>query len=220
MKTLETIEQAFSFFKKSYNRKMGGTQTVVLPNGESKFFDDREYYSGRGAKYNSSIQHDEIGEVKVSQKEYSEFLKMLKDREERRATNLRKAAEKADRIEKAKSAGVYSIAREEYGNFIELSDDETYSNSFDAERLAKTLDIRVEDAELLNSAGKTYVFAKQISTGKIIELFHASLLSNDLNISFEYVSEERVAEFDHEEWASAPYAGVVGQTDKKNHFVC
>src|SRR5690606_23432392 len=107
-----------------------------------------------------------------------------------------------------------------HGNFIELSDEESYGKYFDAERLARTLDISVEDAELLNSQGKTYVFATQITTGRIVELFHASLSCNPLYISYEYVDKKRMDEFDHEKWASAPYAGLVGQTERKNHFVC
>ncbi len=51
MKTTEKIEKAFNFFKQTYSYKMGGTQTVVLPNGQGKYFDDRALYSGRGAKY-------------------------------------------------------------------------------------------------------------------------------------------------------------------------
>lgn len=36
-------QKTFDHFKKSYSYKMGGTQTVVLPNGKSRSFDDREY---------------------------------------------------------------------------------------------------------------------------------------------------------------------------------
>jgi len=225
MKNSEKFEQAFNYFKKSYSYKMGGTQTVILPNGKSKHFDDREYYSGRGSKYNNNIKHDEIGDVKVSRKEYSAFLKMLKEREERRAINLKKAAEKAAekaaRIEEAKANGIYSLEKAEgdVGHYIELSDDESYNHHFDAERLARTLKISVEDAQLLNSNGKTYVFAKS-ADGNTYQLYHASLSCNHLNIHVSIASPEQISEFNHDEWASAPYAGLVGQTNKKNHFAC
>lgn len=77
MKNSEKFNKAFDYFKKSYAYKMGGTQTVVLPNGKSKFFDDRQYYSGRGAKYNKDIRHDIIGDVKVSKSDYADFLKHI-----------------------------------------------------------------------------------------------------------------------------------------------
>lgn len=220
MKNSVKFEQAFNYFKTSYSYKMGGTQTVVLPNGKSKYFDDREYYSGRGAKYNSSIKHHEIGDVKVTRKEYSDFLKMLRDREERRLENQKEAAVKAVRIDAAKANGVYSIIEEEYGTYIELSNEESEGRFFDADRLARTLNISVKDALLLKSCGKTYVFAKQKSSDKTIEMYHPDLSANSLSISFSFPSKERILEFDHSEWASAPYAGLVGQTDNKNHFVC
>lgn len=221
MKNSEKTEQAFSYFKKSYSYKMGGTQTVILPNGKSKQFDDREYYAGRGAKYNRSIKHDEIGNVRITRKEYSAFLKMLKVREESKTINLRKAAEKAARIENAKSKNIYSleVAGPDGGYYVELSDDEIYNHHFDAKRLSRTLKISVEDALLLNSTGKTYVFAKS-TDGKTYRLYHSSLDCNNLSIHVSIASPEQIAEFNHEEWASAPYAELLGQTDKKNHFVC
>ena len=221
MKNSEKFERAFNYFKRPYSYKMGGTQTVILPNGKSKEFDDREYYSGRGAKYNSCIKHDKIGDVKISRKKYSNFLKMLKEREERIAINLTKAAEKAARIEEARANGIYSLkeAEGDVGHYVELSDDESYNHHFDAERLARTLKISVEDARLLNSNGKTYVFAKS-DNGNTYELYHASLSCNNLSIHVSIASPERIAEFNHDEWTRAPYAGLVGQTENKNHFVC
>jgi hypothetical protein len=223
MKAQEKINQALSYFKKSYSCKMGGTQTVILPNGKSQYFDDREYYSGRGAKYNSKINHHIIGDVKVTRKEYSDFLKMLMDREERRAINLQKRKELSAQIETAKENGIYAISQAGENSrhfYIELSEEEAEGRFFDADRLANTLDIRLEDAQLLYSEGKTYVFAQQIKTGKIIELYHPSLSCNALSISFSYPSQERIEEFEHEEWVNAPYSAILGQTERKNHFVC
>ncbi len=212
-------EQFARNFKRSYAYKMGGTQTIVLPNGQEFYFDDREYYSGRGNKYNSSVKHDNLGRIEVTQKQVREQVKADRERTKKikQAEAERKA--KAKRIEEAKSAGVYSIMTKEYGTFVELSEAESYGKYFDSERLAKTLDISVNDAELLNSEGKTYVFAKT-STGKMLELYHSSLSCNPLSIHIEEVSENRLKQFNHDEWASAPYAGILGQTDNKNHFVC
>ncbi len=69
---------------------------------------------------------------------------------------------------------------------------------------------------------KCYVFAKQISTGKILELYHPSLSCNSLSIFFCETSQDRIDEFNsrRKEWTNAPFAGLVGQTEKNNHFVC
>lgn len=219
MRNQEKFNKAFDYFKKSYEYKMGGTQTVVLPNGKEKEFDDREYYSGRGSKYNSSIKHDEIGVVKVSRKDYSAFLKMLKDQEHSKKIRLQERAKKEARLLEAKKNGVYGLKISKHGAFVELSDDEIFNHYFDAKRLAKTLQIKVKDAELLNSVGKTYVFAKS-KNGKTYELYHSSLDCNDLSISINEVTEDRIKKFDPVKWQNAPFAHLVGQTQNTNHFVC
>lgn len=81
MKTKKQIKtEAFNqvinhpeYFKKSYSKKMGGMQTIVL-EGAGKFeFDDRQYYSGRGAKYNNVSMHEDLGEIFVSKKHMEEL---------------------------------------------------------------------------------------------------------------------------------------------------
>lgn len=80
MKTLKTlIEESSLFyqqhpecFKQSYNKRMGGTQTVVLEGIGSFYFDDRDYYQGRGRKYNAVNIHDNIGDVFISKKDFDE----------------------------------------------------------------------------------------------------------------------------------------------------
>jgi len=217
MRISEKIEKAFTHFKRSYAFKMGGTQTVILPSGKSKFFDDREYYSGRGAKYNDSIKHDIIGDVRVSLKEYSAFLKELKEREQRQLNLQKEAEEKRARIKQAKEAGIYNF--EPDSHYLELSEDEIVNNYFDAKRLAKTLGISIEDASLLSSEGKTYVFAKS-ADGKTYQLYHPDLSCNELSINVSIASPERIAKFKHEDWVKAPFAHLVGQSENKNHFVC
>ncbi len=206
MKNSEKYERAFNYFKKSYSYKMGGTQNVILPNGKSKFFDDKELYSGRGAKYNKNINYDIIGDVKISQKEYSEFLKYLKKQKENFEKTLSEQKSKEKRIIEAKEKGIYSI--DEY-NYVELSD-----NSFDAQILANTLKIKIQDAQLLHSQGKTYVFAKQINSDKIFKLYHPHLDCNDLSINIEEVTQEYFNEF-KKDWLK-----YSNETNLKNHFVC
>ncbi len=135
------------------------------------------------------------------------------------AAQIAKQKATNERIAAAAKAGVYSIKKEEYGTFVELSDEEIYGRYFDAKRLSTTLDISIEDAEMLNSKGKTYVFAKT-EAGSTIELYHADLSCNYLSISISEASPERVAEFEPKDWQSAPYAHLVGQTSAANHFVC
>lgn len=221
MKKLEKrLNEAFIYFKKSYKYKMGGSQEVILPNGKSKIFNDKEVYKGRASKYNSGIKYDEIGVVKVSRKEYSEFLNYYKVKEIALEKRNQRILDKKRRIIKAQIDGLYSVATEEFGNYIELSTAEEVNRFFDAKRLAATLDINEEDALLLNSSGKTYVFAKQITTGRILEIYHPSLDYNHLSISFSYPTEERIKSFNKKEWSSAPYAREVGDTPNNNHFVC
>lgn len=214
-----TIETAAKF-KESYNYKMGGSQILQFPNGQEFIFNDKEYYSGRGAKYNSSIKHDNKGVIVITKKQVADFFKKEKEAVTRLKKIIaeRKATEK--RIAENEKTGIYGLSIREHGTLIELSTEESEGRFFDEKRLAATLDISIEDARLLNSRGKTYVFAKQITTGKIIELYHASLSCNPLNIWVSYPSADRLKEFNHDEWASAPYSHLVGMTEKNNHFVC
>lgn len=221
MKNSEKYNKAFDYFKKEYNYKMGGEQTVILPNGKEKYFDDRKYYQGRGEKYNDTIKHDKFV-VKVSKKEYTAFLKQLKEKEIAKAKYKEEKKLKESRILQANKEGIYSIICTENGStYIELSDKEIFDKIFDEKRLAKTLNIKVEDAILLKSIGKTYVFAKVNNSNKILELYHSDLSCNNLSIHFSEINEERMKEFNHEKWLNAPYARTLGMSNEnKNHFVC
>ena len=52
--------------------KMGG---IVVINGVE--YDNREYYSGRGSKYNKNINHEKVV-VKITQKEVAKAIRHLK----------------------------------------------------------------------------------------------------------------------------------------------
>lgn len=219
MKTQQFTSDFAKQFKKSYGYKMGGSQTIVFPNGQKFEFNDKEFYSGRGAKYNSSIKHDTIGDVFVSEAQIKEAIKAEKQRAKAIREREREAKAKAKRIAIAKSEGRYDLNKKEHGTFVELSDEEVYGRFFDAERLAATLKISISDAELLKSQGKTYVFARS-EDGNTYELYHSSLYCNPLNIYVAKASPERIAEFKPAEWHSEPYARNVGQSSNTNHFVC
>ena len=216
VKNLAITEDLAINFKSSYSVKMGGTQTIVFLCGTSFNFDDREYYSGRGAKYNSSISHESLGNVIVSKNDLKDYVKRINEREVRIAGNAKakKAADK--RILEAKKEGIYSINENGY---VELTDNEWQEKTFEASRLANTLKISIQDAELLNSEGKTYVFAKS-EDGNTYELYHSDLSCNSLSIYVGIATPERIAEFKPAEWQSAPFASEVGQTSNNNHFVC
>lgn len=114
----------------------------------------------------------------------------------------------------------YNLTPCEYGgSYVELSEEESRMRIFDAKRLSVTLRILESDAELLKSTGKTYVFAKS-SDGLIYELYHPSLSCNRLSIHVSIATPDRISEFDSADWQAAPFAPLVGQTKKSNHFVC
>lgn len=216
LKNLAITEELSINFKQSYTAKMGGTQTIVFPSGESFYFDDKEYYSGRGAKYNSSINHNLIGDVIVSKSELKEYVTKLNERAARIIQFKKNAKAKDLRIKEANKNNVYGISENGY---VEMTEDEHHYQRFDAEKLANTLKISVEDALLLNSKGKTYVFAKS-EDGNTYQLYHPSLDCNDLSIHVEVATKEMMNGFKSEEWQNALYADLVGQTNNNNHFVC
>jgi hypothetical protein len=95
-----------------------------------------------------------------------------------------------------------------------------FEGEFNFEKLAKTLKISIKDAELLQSEGKTYVFA-QSEDGNVYELYHGCLFDGKIETVYVGIATpERIAEFKPSQWQSAPYAGLVGQTSNNNHFVC
>lgn len=220
---MKTYTEEFAArFKKGYSYRMGGTQTLVFPNGQEFYFDDREYYSGRGSKYNRTIRHENLGRVAVGIREVRLELRHLREIEKMAKERAKELKLAKARYEDFKKKGIYELEVHGHCSFVVLSDEERYGKFFDAPRLAATLGISVEDAELLNSGGKTYVFATVGSTGEILELYHPSLQCNNLSISIEKPDASRVAGFmaEREQWASAPFSGRVGMTDSPNHFVC
>jgi hypothetical protein len=216
LKNLAITEELAVSFKQSYSVKMGGTQTIEFPNGASFFFDDKEFYSGRGAKYNNSIRHENLGTILVTRDQLKQYVIRFNELAEIRKENA-KAKKALDlRIKTAKKEGIYSINE---NGFVEISDNEFEGKTFDAARLAKTLKISIKDAQLLHSEGKTYVFAKS-EDGNIYKLYHSALSCNGLSIHVEIATAEIISEFVPAEWQNARYAHLVGQTKNNNHFVC
>ena len=219
MKIQITKEQA-KMLKRPYYYRMGGTQKLNLPNGQTFDFDDRKYYSGRHAsKYNSNIRHDNLGEIIISKAEFRLLIRSIKETEKIKRMYERERKIKEKRINDAAKRGVYSIEHTESGMFVEVSEDEHRFKYFDSKRLANTFNIPIEDAELLKAKGKTYVFSKD-KEGRILELYHPSLSCNELTISAVYTDEQYVSEFKDTWGEHGQYAGLLGQTESSNQFVC
>ena len=54
---------------------MGGTQTVVIEGLGEYYFDDRDYYSGRGKKYNNDSIHEHLGNILITKTEFDDRVK-------------------------------------------------------------------------------------------------------------------------------------------------
>jgi len=79
-------------FKQNYAYKMGGSQTIQLPNGQQFEFNDKEYYGGRGGKYNTGIKHDNKGLIVITRKQLSAVLKAERERKARIKNDSRKGS--------------------------------------------------------------------------------------------------------------------------------
>ena len=213
--------EVLNYISTPYFYKMGGTKTLIVDNKQVLFLEQKDIYRGRGNKYNTSIRYDEQTYNITSEQleEYKKLIGKKKYEEQKRLVLINKEfKQKQKRIFEADKKGVYSI----YNNIIELSESEQEFNTFNPSKLAETLNINISDALLLKSSGKTYVFAKKLDNSEIIELYHADLSCNPLNIHVSKPTEERIKEFkeNHSTWLNAPYSHLLGQTENKNHFVC
>lgn len=191
MKTSIEIAEAF---KKCYSKTMRGTQRVTFHNGDFYDFDDRKYYQGRGKKYNNGNIHEHI-EVNVTVSE----LRAYKNREK---VFLRREAEQ--RIYDLKD--IYEIGID---NYVRLNECDKDCNSFNVEKLAKTMSMDVKDLELLKSQGKTYLFVKD-NYNQLYLFFHPHLSINTISIYVKKVTEEYYNDF-VDKW---------GYNDSLTHFVC
>lgn len=213
--------EVLNYISKPYCYAMGGTKKLIIDKKQVLFFDQKDIYRGRGSKYNTSIRYDEqVYDITLYQlEEYKKEIGKKKYKEQKRLFLINKEfKQKQKRIFEADKMGIYSI----YSNIIELNENESIKKTFNPSKLAKTLNISISDAELLKSSGKTYVFAQKLDSIEVIELYHADLSCNQLNIHVSKPTDKRVSEFkaNHANWVNAPYSYLLGQTENKNHFVC
>lgn len=217
MKTLKKLteeskafytENAKTYFSRSYSKKMRGTQTITFENDfiPKIELDDREYYQGRGAKYNTNSMHEHI-DTFVTFQEFTEKVKMraknLFEREKDKVTKRKKLREvcKINGLEVKNYTAVFG----ENGLFFE------HSKQVEIE---KELNVSLDD--FFNATGKTYFFAE--SKIGLVLFYH----NHRQSYSFEFTTKERYNEFqkNREDWISAPFAETLGQNTNPNLFVC
>ena len=216
MKTLKSLkeesrqfftERAADFFSKSFSKKMGGTQKITF---EDDFLpaielDEREFYAGRGGKYNSTSMHEHIN-VFVTKSEFEEKVNIrAKMFFERQKEDKNKSNEL---IKFCASFGLNSKL------FSSVSENYLFFEKSKKSEIEKELNIDL--SEFFATSGKTYFFAE--SNIGLLMFYH----NHHQSYGFEKVSEEKRQEFLNERkgWVNAPFAKEVGQTDNKYLFVC
>jgi len=201
-------ENAATYFAKGFSKKMGGTQTITF---EDEFLpeiklDKKEYYTGRGAKYNNQSMHEHI-DVFVSKKDFN-------DRVNYRATSIfNQQKENAETNKKMSDfCKKYGLKKSNYNGFSE-----SMGLFFALETknlIEKELDVDL--TEFFNATGKTYYFTK--SKIGLLEFYH----NHGQSYSFNFTTEEEINEFkvNRDSWIDAPYAHILGQTNNIDLYVC
>lgn len=186
---------------------MGGTQTITfeddfLPSIE---LDKREYYTGRGAKYNSNSMHEHI-DVFVTKKAFDSKVKI-------RANEIftyEKTQAEAKKVLK-------NFCKENDLNIKNYSAFYNGTAFFEDDKKSEIEnELNIDLTEFFNAGGKTYFFA-ETKLG-LLMFYH----NHRQSYSFEIVTEEKRQEFanNRESWVNAPYASEVGQTENENLYVC
>lgn len=216
MKTLKSLkeesrqfysENAADYFSKTFNKKMGGTQKITF---EDDFLpaieiDKRDYYSGRGAKYNSNSMHEHI-DVFVTKKEFEAKVN-------HRASEIFNY-EKQILEEKKALKNFCEFHKINHKNFNGFSNGFIYFEKEKQTEIEKELNIDL--SEFFAASGKTYFFAN--SRIGLLMFYH----NHRQSFGFEIVNEEKRQEFlnERESWVNAPFAKEVGQTENENLYVC
>lgn len=200
-------ENAATYFAKSFNKKMGGTQTIKFQDDflpEIKI-DQRQYYSGRGSKFNNNSMHEHI-DVFVTKAFFNEKVesraKMLFERQK-------------DEIKAKKQFSDFcKLHNLNKSNYTSLYSDCLFFESDKKEFVEKELNVDLSD--FFNATGKTYLFAE--SKIGLLCFYH----NHRQSFSFNFTTEEKRNEFisNRESWISAPYAHILGQNDNINLYVC
>lgn len=201
-------ENAATYFAPSFSKKMGGTATITFEDDflSSIKIDKREYYIGRGSKYNSNSMHEHI-DLFVSKKEFNERVasrgKRLFDYEKEKNEKRRNL------IKFCKLNGITSKLYSEFSETMGVFFDEKFQKEIEKE-------LGVDLTDFFESKGKTYYFANS-KIGRL-EFFH----NHHQSFSFKFVSEEYENKFkkDRDSWVNARYAYLLGNIYNPNLYVC
>ena len=201
-------ENAATYFAVSFTKKMGGTQIISFENDFLPVvkIDKREYYTGRGSKYNNISMHEHI-DVFVSKKDFNDRVNnrassIFEQQKENAATNKRMP----DFCKK------YGLKKSNYSGFSEPMG---LFFTLETKNLIEK-ELNVDLSDFFASTGKTYYFTE--SKIGLLEFYH----NHKQSFSFNFATPEQVEGFDknRNKWVSAPFAEILGQNDNPNLFVC
>jgi hypothetical protein len=200
------------YFKEGYSKKMGGTQKIVFENDflPSISFDDREYYQGRGKKYNSSSMHQHI-DVYVSKHEFETRIKT----EAKASFKRMKEFKKEEIVRKNNFKKLCTELGVEKSNYTSAYGNELYFEPKNASKIEIELEVDID--AFMESTGKTYFFANSPKLG-LLMFYH----NHRQSFSFSKCDEEYLNEFkkDRNSWVNARYAHLLGDVTNENLYVC
>lgn len=216
MKTLKELkkeseqfytENARTYFAPSFSKKMGGTALIIF---EEDFIpaikiDKREYYSGRGAKYNSPSMHEHLDRF-VSKTEFKEKVnsraKMLFDREKEKKAVAKKLSD---------FCKLHGLNKTHYSFFSE-----TMGVYFDPnQKKAIEKELCVDLTDFMASTGKTYYFTDS-KIGRLC-FYH----NHQQSFSFTFAENEQEFVNNRESWNSGRYLFLLKSNPfNMNLYVC
>ena len=207
-------ENAATYFSKGYNKKMKGTQVIVFENDfiAKIELDDREYYQGRGAKYNNNSMHEHV-DTFVTLQEFNERVnhraKNLFERQKEKAVERKKMREFCKQHKLSLSNYTSTYPGPSYPTVTGLYFERSKQNDVEKE-------LGVDLNDFFNATGKTYYFAEtKIGFARFYHNHHQYY-------SFDLESEWQFKEFkkNRKEWLSSPYVHLLGNIDNDNLYVC
>lgn len=198
MKTLKSLkeesrnfytEKAADYFSKSFTKKMGGTQRITFEDNFLPIIelDKREYYTGRGAKYNTNSMHEHV-DVFVAKKDFEGKVNV-------RAHNIfdRLKAEKAEKQALTNFCNENSLNVKNYDG---ISDKFVFFKSDKKNEIEKELNVDL--SEFFGTGYKTYFYAE--SKIGLIRFYH----NHHQSYGFEKTTDEERQKF-HADWFSVGY---------------
>ncbi len=167
--------------------------------------DERKYYEGRGAKYNKASMHENVNTF-VTKNEFNMYVKKVAKRHFEHQKTLIK--ERKDIRELCKK---FNLNPKHY---IYSTIDGLFFTAEKKEIIETELNINL--TEFFAATGKTYFFVE--TRIGILQFYH----NNRQSYSFHLSSIEERSKFyqNREDWVTAPYAHLLGQTNNINLFVC